>query len=196
MPDLSESSEDYPEIEAHKADEIFQVAWHPGDTFFAFLCVCLGIGLLSQIETQTKWISNVDLWVQPRFLPSLSLLGFLFFAVGYLIISYRQHLKNSGDVLLPSMELFHWCRPLEYAFYFMLYVYLTPRLGYLPTTLLIYTALTLRAGYRNLRYIILALAVGFTTVFTFKTLLQVRIPGGQMYELFPEHIRNFMILYF
>ena len=125
------------------------------------------------------------------FFTQLESVGVFVFAVGYLIISYRQHLKNSGDVLLPSMELFHWCRPLEYAFYFMLYVYLTPRLGYLPTTLLIYTALTLRAGYRNLRYIILALAVGFTTVFTFKTLLQVRIPGGQMYELFPEHIPEF-----
>ena len=192
---LSESSLDTFTVEQHTTDELFAIDRHPGDTVFAFASVCVGLLMLFQIEEQTKWVNNAALLMQPRFWPGMCLVGFLFFATGYLIISFRQHLKTDGDVLVPGKELLHWCHPIEYAIYFTIYVALVPQLGYLPATLLVFPALTFRVGYRNFKYMLLSLAVGIATVVVFKTLLQVRIPGGQLYEIFPEQIRNFMILH-
>lgn len=195
MTDFTDIPTENSAIEQHTPAEIFSVEHRPGDTVFAMVCVCVCLFLLSQIGEQTKWINNTKLFVQPRFWPGLSLAGFLFFSVGYLLISFRRHLKTDGAQLVPYQELLHWCRPLEYALYFIGYVYLVPRLGYLPATLLVFPALTVRAGYRTLKYILLSLVAGIATVVIFKAFLQVRIPGGQLYEWFPEQIRNFMIVY-
>ena len=39
-----------------------------------------------------------------------------------------------------------------------------------------------------------AAGVGLFTVVLFKSLLQVKIPGGAVYEFLPGALRNFMIL--
>ncbi len=78
--------------------------------------------------------------------------------------------------------------------WFLLYVYLVPRLGYLPSTLLVFPLLVLRAGYRGWRYVGLAWLVGIAIVVLFKSLLQVKIPGGEIYGLLPDAIRNFLVL--
>ncbi len=36
--------------------------------------------------------------------------------------------------------------------------------------------------------------VGIAVVVLFKSILQVKIPGGEIYSIFPEAIRNFLIL--
>ena len=89
-----------------------------------------------------------------------------------------------------------WLRALEYLAWFMLYVYLTPIIGYLAATVLFLVALTLRVGYRDRRMTIIAVAVGFAIVLIFKSFLGVKIPGGAVYESLPDSLRSFMIINF
>jgi len=97
----------------------------------------------------------------------------------------------------PSQERpwLAWFGVLEYAGYFLLYVAAVPRLGYLPATLIALPLLTWRLGYRAPRMLITAALFGLTVVVLFKSLLQVKIPGGVAYQLLPAAARNFMMLY-
>ena len=52
--------------------------------------------------------------------------------------------------------------------------------------LLFMAALTLRMGYRDGRMIGAALATGLGIVLLFRTFLQVRLPGGQLYHHLPD----------
>ena len=85
---------------------------------------------------------------------------------------------------------------LEYVAYFLCYVAAVPWIGYLSATLLFCPVLCLRCGYRDPRILLASLGVGLATVLVFKTFLQVKIPGGAVYELLPAGARNFMIIYF
>ena len=78
----------------------------------------------------------------------------------------------------------------------MAYVYLMPLLGYLPATLVFMCLLTLRLGYRNLRYLLIAAVIAIAIVLFFKTALAVKISGGAIYEYLPDGLRNFMIINF
>ena len=78
----------------------------------------------------------------------------------------------------------------------MAYVLIVPYLGYLPSTIIFISILTLRVGYRDLKFMGAAVAVGFAVVVIFKSLLQVKVPGGQIYEFLPDGIRAFMLTYF
>ena len=178
------------------AKEMFGVERRPGDMFFALLLTLSALLLLSQLGTQTKWVSGVGFFSQPRFWPGLCLVGYLIFSLGHLIHSYLDHRKRGDGELFPVDELIDWCRPAEFVAYFMLYVFIVPLSGYLPATLLACVLLTLRAGYRSGRFIMVALAFGFSTVLIFKTFLHVRIPGGMLYSQFPDQIRNFLVLNF
>lgn len=89
-----------------------------------------------------------------------------------------------------------WLRALEYFGWFMVYVYITPVIGYLASTVLFLVLLTWRVGYRNRRMVITSVAVGFAIVLLFKSFLGVKIPGGAIYELLPDSIRSFMIVNF
>jgi hypothetical protein len=57
-------------------------------------------------------------------------------------------------------------------------------------------ALAYRAGYRNQKMIIYAAGIGFCIVVIFKSFLEVKIPGGVIYEFLPNVLRNFFILNF
>ncbi len=184
------------EQEQRDVIDIFAVEERPGAVVFA-VAVCLGaLVLLTQINEQTKWLNGSALLVQPRFWPGLCLAGFAFFALCHLIGTSIRHRQSGRHRLLPLDELTNWARPLEFALYFMAYVFLVPQLGYLPTTLLALPALVFRLGYRHPSKLIAAVLVGLCTVVVFKTLLQVRIPGGRWYELLPDDLRNVFILYF
>ena len=93
-------------------------------------------------------------------------------------------------------EILFWGRSIEFALWFLLYVNLVPVTGYLPTSILFMLGLTCRLGYRGIRMYAIAVATAFGIVVVFKTLLQVKIPGGQIYEYLPDAMRHFMILNF
>ncbi len=93
-------------------------------------------------------------------------------------------------------EAVQWLRALEYLAWFMVYVWAVPIIGYLPATLIFMGALAVRAGYRNRRVILAALAMGLGIVLVFKTMLSVKIPGGLLYEYLPDALRSIAILNF
>jgi hypothetical protein len=93
-------------------------------------------------------------------------------------------------------EVWGWVRSLEYAGWFMAYVFIVPRLGYLGTTVIFAVLLALRAGYRDTRTFLAMAVTGTAIVVLFKSLLQVKIPGGAVYEFLPTALRSFMLTYF
>ena len=102
----------------------------------------------------------------------------------------------TGVVNGELREAGRWLLALEYFGWFMEYVYVTPIIGYLAATVLFLVALTLRVGYRDKRMLVGAAAVGFAIVLIFKSFLNVKIPGGAVYEALPDSIRSFMIVNF
>ena len=57
------------------------------------------------------------------------------------------------------------------------------------------TLLTLRVGYRG-KAVLWAALFGLFVVLFFKTAMNVKIPGGAIYELAPEGIRYILLRYF
>ena len=102
----------------------------------------------------------------------------------------RDHLDT---VLLPAGELLRWLRPLEFALYFVAYAASIPWLGYLLSTAAFMPLLGLRAGIRSPAGLGLLAGMGIGIVLVFKTGLEVRMPPGALYDLFPPQVRNFLI---
>jgi hypothetical protein len=122
------------------------------------------------------------------------------FALGYLVQSLRD-VQRGGTAtynhqVWQPMELINWVRTLEYAAYFLIYVTAVPKIGYLLATLIFCALLTLRVGYRSFRFIGWSLVGGFLIVLVFKTFLNVKLPSGALYNLFPDAVGNFFIKYF
>ncbi len=161
-----------------------------GDIFFAAFFLAATILLLSQIGTETSWVKGTKFFSQPRFWPAVSLIGMTGFALIYFLGSFFSR-RDKGDL----KEIVLWAKSLEYALWFMAYVLVVPIIGYFFCTLIFVYALSWRAGYREKNILIMAGVVSVVIVFVFKGFLSVKIPGAQLYEYFPDSIRNFMILY-
>lgn len=168
----------------------FQRERLPGDLVFAVAFLLISIFLVSQLGEQASWVKRTKFFAQPAFWPTISLLGMLFFAV----------LNCLGSIVSPKSpgrgpEMMFWLGSIEYSAWFLLYVWIVPRVGYLGATLLFTMVLTYRVGYRTKEFFIGAAAMGVGIVVIFKAFLQVKIPAGQVYEYLPDGIRNFMLLY-
>lgn len=169
----------------------FQRYRRSGDFFFAIAFLLLSFYLLSQLGEQTEWNARGKLLAQPGLWPAVSIIGMCFFASLHLLGSVL-----SERVVGRWEEIAFWVRGLEYVGWFMVYVWIVPKLGYLPTTLVFMPLLAYRVGYRRRRQLLGAAGIGFCIVLLFKTLLAVKIPGGQIYELLPDSIRSFMLINF
>ena len=170
--------------------EIFQRERLPGDLVFAVAFLLISIFLVSQLGEQASWVKRTKFFAQPAFWPTISLTGMLLFAV----------LHCLGSLVSPRTpgrgpEVIFWLRSIEYSGWFLLYVWIVPRLGYLGSTLLFTLILTWRVGYRTKIMFVSAAAMGVGIVVIFKAFLQVKVPAGQVYEYLPDEIRNFMLLY-
>lgn len=173
----------------------FDIRRRPGDFLFAAGSFALALFLLIQLPEQTRWFNRVDLLLQPRFWPSVVLGALTLFSGLYLMQSWRvrkdpDHLDASP---VPAGELLRWLRPLEYALYFVVYAASIPWLGYLLATVLFMPLLGLRTGIRTPAGLCLLAGIGVGIVLAFKTGLEVRMPPGALYELFPSAVRNFLI---
>ena len=163
----------------------------PGDMVFAIVFLVFAIILLLQLTDQTKWLSSKSLFAQPRFWPAVGVIGMTVFGVLHLIGSLLSP-KAPGERV---QELIFWARSLEYVCWFLLYVYLVPLAGYVPMTILTAVLLSYRVGYRGKSAVGAAVLLALAIVLIFRVLLQVKIPGGAVYEYFPEAIRVFMLTY-
>lgn len=171
--------------------QLFKRERRTGDLVFALLFLAFSVFLLANIGDQTKWVKGSKLVSQPSFWPAISLGGMTFFAVLHLM----------GSVMSPRIygrlkEVGFWLRSLEYAAWFLAYVWVVPIIGYLPATLLFMPILVFRAGYREKKLLLLSVVIGFAIVVVFKSFLSVKIPGGAIYEYLPDALRSFMLINF
>ena len=170
--------------------ELFERHRRPGDIVFAWLFLLISVFLLTQLSTQAPWNPKAKVFSQPAFWPTLSVCLMALFAALHLLSS-----ALSPRLAGRWKELSFWLRSAEYAIWFMAYVFVVPKLGYLPTTILFGFVLTLRAGYRNKRVLIGMLILSICIVLIFKSFLQVKIPGGALYEYLPDALRSFALTY-
>ncbi len=162
-----------------------------GDLVFAIFFLLLALFLVSQLGEETKWVKRTKFFAQPAFWPTVSLIGMAIFAFFHCLGSLVSP-RTGGR----KAEVSLWFRSLEYAGWFLAYVWIVPKIGYLASSLLFTLLLTWRVGYREKRMFVGAALVGVGIVVVFKAFLQVKIPAGQVYEYLPDGIRNFMLLYF
>ena len=162
----------------------------PGGLLFAALFLAFSLFLLSQLGAETKFSAKDKLFAQPAFWPAVGVFGMVFFGVLHLITRWR------ANIAAEMAEGAIWLRPFEYLAWFMAYVSAAPQVGYLAATVIFMVLMALRAGYRSAKMLIAAALTGLAIVLIFKTFLQVKIPGGAVYEALPGAIRNFMIMNF
>lgn len=165
-----------------------------GDTAFGVVCLLVSLFLLSQMWNQTTWAEGQGFAAQPGFWPRLGVIGMVLFSAVNLYFSIRdpgaeERLTGLGE------EVLLWIRSVEFGLWFMAYVFATPVIGYLPASVLFAVALSLRVGYRSGQALFWAAAAGALTVLLFKSFLQVKIPGGTIYESLPGALRGFFVLY-
>lgn len=170
---------------------LFKRYCHPGDLVFAWFVLIVSLFLLSQIYQETTFKAGGKLFAQPRFWPAVSLIGMASFAALHLLGSALSE-RIGGR----WKEVALWFSALEYAGWFVAYAALVPIAGYLPSTLLAAILLTLRVGYRSKLALISAIGGAFVIVALFKSFLQVKLPAGQIYEVLPDGLRQFMIINF
>ena len=170
--------------------------YQAGDLVFAILMLFIVMVLLVSIPFETKWFDGVTLVKQPRLWPTFCLVGMALFGLLYSIQIWRNYKFQLGQVQGELNELSSWLRPLEFVFYFVLYVWSVPLAGYLLSTLLFFSLLTIRAGYRTLLMFWVSLATGFGIVVVFKSLLQVKVASGAIYDYLPDGWATFFMIYF
>ncbi len=170
---------------------LFKRYRRPGDIVFAWIALVVSVFLLSQLMDQTTWRKGGKLFAQPRFWPAVSLGGMAFFAAFHLLgsaLSERIHGR--------WQEVSLWITSLEYAGWFIGYALVVPYAGYLPSTIIFAVALALRAGYRTVSTLGVAVVSAVVIVLLFKTFLKVNLPSGLIYERLPDGLRQIMLTYF
>ena len=178
-------------IKAKTLQDLFKRYRRPGDLVFsvAFMVICLV--LAANLQGQTTWASGTKFLAQPAFWPYAAVITMTVFAILHLISSWISPAIDGRWA-----EVGFWLRSFEYAGWFMAYVVLVPRLGYLPSTIVFTVLVAYRLGYRQPRLLLYAALFGAAVVIIFKSLLQVKVPGGQVYEYLPATLRSFMLTYF
>lgn len=171
--------------------DLFKRYRRPGDLVFAVAFLFFSALLLSQLGEQTVWKKGTKLFAQPAFWPAVSLSAMTFFALLHWV----------GSAVSPRIEgrwqeVWLWIRSVEFVGWFLAYVRLVSYLGYLLATILFAVCLAVRLGYRTAKWVALAAASGFLIVLVFKTFLQVKVPGGAIYEYLPTALRSFMLTNF
>lgn len=173
-------------------DELIHPPHHRAEIVFAVVSFVIAGVLALQWNGQITWVEGQPWSRQPGLWPTIAIGGMLIFGVFELAACIWRNMRNGGGDVLSEVGL--WLKAGEYAVWFLLYVMITPKLGYLPATLLFTTALAWRLGYRG-KALLLAPLLGLLIVVIFKAFLAVRIPGGDLYDLFPLAIRNFFVVY-
>jgi hypothetical protein len=169
---------------------VFRRYRRPGDLVFALVFLAAAAFLLTRVGSETAWIEGTGWYAQPRLWPAVSIIGMVVFGA----------LHALGSIMSPRIdgrwqEVGFWLLSLEFVLYFLIYVVLVPEIGYLPATILFTLFLSLRAGFRSKRMLLMAAAFGISVAIIFRAFLQVKIPAGRIYEALPDGIRAFALTY-
>ncbi|WP_319532325.1 tripartite tricarboxylate transporter TctB family protein [uncultured Cohaesibacter sp.] len=160
-----------------------------GDFAFSLLTLALSLALFLSLGSQITWVAGKPLPAQPGFWPSIAIGLMLIFSILNVVSAFVSEQKKGR-----WKEVAIWLRSLEYAGWFIAYVFLVPKLGYLPTSIAFGALLAWRAGYKR-DGILIAAAAGLVTVVLFKSLIGAQIPGGEIYNYLPGQLRPFMLTY-
>ena len=160
-----------------------------GQLLFALVFLVAALLLLSQLGSQTKWVKRTEFFAQPRFWPSVAVGGMVLFSALHLWKLPRKRFAKPDFI-----EWRIWLFALEWVIWFLIYVMVVPVVGYLPTTAAFVPLLVWRIGYRDRKLLWISVGFAALVVILFKTLLQVKIPGGALYEYLPGALRSFFIL--
>ncbi|SEO97776.1 Tripartite tricarboxylate transporter TctB family protein [Salinihabitans flavidus] len=171
--------------------DLFKRYRRPGDLVFAVFFMLFALFLLANLGTQTEWVKRTQLVAQPAFWPAVAVWGMAIFGALHLASSFI-----SPRIPGRLAEVTFWLRSLEYVAWFLVYVLLVPQLGYLLSTVAFAVILTFRLGYRGGRMLGFAALTALAIVLLFKSFLQVKVPGGAIYEYLPGAMRSFMLTYF
>lgn len=176
----------------NKLSHLIRPKHHRAEIVFALVSFAVAILLALQWSDQTAWFDNQPAARQPGLWPLIAIVGMLVFGFGELIACIVRNLRHGEGS--AWQETLQWAKAGEFLLWFLAYVWLVPWTGYLLATLLFCTSLAFRLGYRG-KALFWAALVGIGIVILFKGVLSVRIPGGAFYELFPQGLRNFLVLY-
>ena len=167
----------------------------PSSAVLLFMVVTFlaAIFLATQLGNELKWAPRRSLFSQPGFWSAMSIVGMLVFGVLQLIIFSISHRPFQQKDAVS--EVVTWMKSIEYVAWFLLYVFIVPKLGYVLTSILFCWVLTYRLGYRDQKMQGISVITAIAIVVIFKSFLAVKIPGGLVYEYLPDALRNFMIIY-
>lgn len=175
--------------------DVFAPKFHSAELVFAGAMIVLTLFLATQYDAQTRIVEGRALIAQPGFWSWLSVFGMLIFGLPYGVTVLKKH----REIRSPEpaiVEVKSWIMSAEFAIWFLCYVMMVPNLGYILSTLIFTLIMTYRTGYRDKKYFIGSVIFSFGTVIIFKSILGVSIPGGDIYDVFPAQIRNFLIMNF
>lgn len=161
--------------------DLFKRYRRPGDFIISLVSFLFGLALLAALPSQTTWVDGQPLFGQPAFWPTV--------AVWAMVVFSGLHLLGamlSERIRGRTEEVTYWLRSIEFAIWFIAYVLIVPRLGYLPSTLVFTNLLVFRLGYRQARWFAFATLFSIAVVVIFKGLLHVKIPSGEIYSLLPS----------
>lgn len=179
---MTPDGEDHPHV--------FPESRKPGEILFVTITMLIALCLLALLPWQTAWLPGKGFAAQPRFWPAVSLSGVVLFGV-------LNGLGRSRVTRTPGrwQEAGAWIRSLEFIGWYMAYVAAIPLIGYLTATIGFCTGLAVRLGYRG-RMVLAAGMFGLFVVLFFKSAMNVKIPGGALYEYAPETLRYLLFRYF
>ncbi len=167
---------------------------HAAELLVAVALTIFAIFLLGMITSQVKYFHSKPFYKQPGLWAGIGLVGMVLSGIFYTIMLWIKRFRLSNKQPSFSTELKLWASSVEYFAWFMGYVFSVPWIGYLAATIMLSLLLTIRLGYRKLKFYLAAVFTATAIVVIFKSLLQVKIPGAAVYEYLPDTIRNFFIL--
>ena len=163
----------------------------PGDLVFAVGFFVFAVAVVLVLPQQATFLPGRALITQPGFWPAIGAAMMLLFGAVHLLGTL-----NAPRLPGPLREVMVWARSLEFVVWFILYVLAVPRLGYLPSTVLLAVLLGARLGYRSPRTLAASVLFAVAVVLVFRTGLGVRVPAGAIYSHLPDAIRTFAMTHF
>lgn len=163
-----------------------------GELPFALMMLAFALVMILQQPEQAKWIARgVKPHAQPALWPLIGLCGMAFFSALHVMQCLRARKPDT-----EWREMLIWLRAFEFVLWYLGYAALVPWLGYLLASVLVMMALVWRVGLRSGMAMLSAFGFASGMVLVFKTGLSVKIPGGALYEAFPDPVRIFLSLNF
>ncbi|MDJ0824939.1 MAG: tripartite tricarboxylate transporter TctB family protein [Rhodobacter sp.] len=160
-----------------------------GQLLFAAGFAVVALILAVSYPSQTTWVEKTKWAAQPGFWPLVAVGGMVLFT-GLHLMGLRPRRVGRADLA----EGRRWGAGVEFCLWFLAYVFLVPVIGYVVASAAFAPALVWRMGYRSRAMLWLAVGFALAVVIVFKALLEVKIPGGAVYDYLPGALRSFFIL--